>query len=91
MNIPQEHLQLQQSRAGIDHQPDRSPLRPGVPPICDGLQRAYTPDRVRAESAQNGSSGRLDMVDGQNDEPIVAGAADTFEAAQATALFEAAS
>src|SRR5271165_5377049 len=37
MNIPQQHLQLQQSRAEIGHQPDRSPLRPGVPPFCDGL------------------------------------------------------
>src|SRR5271165_4745082 len=37
MNIPQQHLQLQQSRAEIGHQPDRSPLRPVVPPFCDGL------------------------------------------------------
>lgn len=38
MNIPQQHLHLQQSRAEIGHQPDRSPLRPGVPPFCDGLR-----------------------------------------------------
>src|SRR5208282_3885098 len=68
MNIPQQHLQLQQSRAGIGHQPDRSPLRPGVPPFCDGLAVE------RAERYAKARDAFIETVDGvQGGRPVIKG------------------